>query len=129
MSKNSNKSTKAKEPEGTPATPQVEVKRHWRKPNPLNVKGLDKNKSYRWVDKKKLQQKKYEGYETVDPKSVNYTAPDTEGYEGAPQYRELVLCEMPNLWQKSGMNITGRNRKKPWHQQRPSFTRKQEEPV
>jgi len=74
---------------------KVEVGRTWNKPDPFMVKGKDPEKSYRFVDKKKLEQRKYEGWVPTDPDSVNYPNPDGVSNEGAPQYRELVLCEMP----------------------------------
>lgn len=75
-------------------SPNVEVTRDWTRPDPLRVEGKDESKAYRWVDKAKVEQRKYEGYKFTDSDSVRYESPDGSSGDGAPQYRELVLMEM-----------------------------------
>jgi len=74
---------------------KIEVGHSWDRPDPLRVDGKNPEKSYRFVDKKKLEQRKYEGWKPTDPDTVSYPNPDGVSSDGAPQYRELVLCEMP----------------------------------
>lgn len=74
---------------------EVQVTRDWTRPQPLNVEGKDPSKAYRWVDKDKIEQRKYEGWNPVDNDKVRYKNPDGEQGTSKTQYRELVLCEMP----------------------------------
>jgi hypothetical protein len=73
----------------------IQITRDWNRPDPLRVDQKNPEKSYRWVDKKKLEQRQHEGWSRVDPDSVKHKNPDSSDSSGSPQYRELVLCEIP----------------------------------
>ncbi|MCE1247442.1 MAG: hypothetical protein LWY06_12425 [Firmicutes bacterium] len=72
----------------------IQITREWNRPDPLKVEGKNPEKAYRWVDKGRLEQREREGWSRVDSDSVKHNNPDGSS-AGAPQYRELVLCEMP----------------------------------
>ncbi len=74
---------------------EIKLVKEWNPADPLRVDNLDPEKAHRWVDKKKLEQRKHEGWKPVAADKVNYPNPDTEESGGAAQYRDLVLCEMP----------------------------------
>ena len=79
----------------TQETPRTEIVKEWQRPDPLRVNGRDPSKAYRFVDEKKLEQRKHEGWKPVNPDTVDYANPDTEDKSGTVHYRELILCEMP----------------------------------
>lgn len=89
------KSETTQEVSAVQETPSIAVKKEWQRPDPLRVDGKDPSKAYRFVDKNKLEQRKYEGWKPVEAGTVGYANPDSEDNSGKVQYRELILCEMP----------------------------------
>lgn len=77
------------------STPEVQIIRDWTRPDPLAVENRDPAKSYRWVDKSRLEQKKYDGWMPVRDEEVIHRNPDGDPDSSTKQYRELILCEMP----------------------------------
>lgn len=74
---------------------EVSITREWQPPNALRVDDKDPSKAYRWVDKDKIEQKKYQGWNPVDEGKVKYAGPDGQQADGRVHYRELILCDMP----------------------------------
>lgn len=80
---------------GKKEEPDVQVTREWERPDPLKVEGKDPGKAYRWIDKKKLEQRRYEGWTPCRDEGVVHKNPDGTPDSGSKEYRELILCEMP----------------------------------
>ena len=84
--------------------PDVRITRDWTRPDPLAVENRNPGKAYRWVDKGKIEQRRYEGWTPVRDEEVIHRNPDGVSDGPTKQYRELILCEMP------GKKAEARNR-------------------
>jgi hypothetical protein len=94
----------------------IQITRDWNRPDPLRVDQKNPEKSYRWVDKKKLEQRQHEGWSRVDPDSVKHKNPDSSDSSGSPKYQKSRL--------KRGTGIIRRRQSAQSKRQPDSITRK-----
>ena len=73
----------------------VKITKDWERPRPLSIENKNPEMAYRWVDKKKLEQRRYEGCEPVRDEKVIHHNPDGDRGTLTKEYRELILCHMP----------------------------------
>lgn len=77
------------------SSPDVKVGWSYEYSNPLNVFDVPDGKSVKWCDKKKMEERKYEGWVPVEPGTLTHINPDGQNCDGGVTYRDLVLCQMP----------------------------------